>query len=104
MLHTYTYITLHYLFAHSFLFNLFYFLPLYVSFLSVFHKYYHGPIVVNGSTEDLHRLGVMLHQTENGGSLPATMVLGTRERPILCLLLMLGTTWLGYVLFLIKRR
>jgi len=42
--------------------------------------------------------------TENGGSLPASMVLGTRELPILCLLLMLGTLWLGYVLFLIKRR
>ncbi|XP_051716487.1 solute carrier family 4 member 11-like isoform X3 [Ctenopharyngodon idella] len=67
-----------------------------------------GTININGSTEDLRRLGVMLHQTvngtENGGvSLPATLVLCTRERPILCLLLMLGTLWLGYVLFLIKR-
>ncbi|XP_051716485.1 solute carrier family 4 member 11-like isoform X1 [Ctenopharyngodon idella] len=76
--------------------------------INIFHKYYHGLILVNGSTEDLRRLGVMLHQTvngtENGGvSLPATLVLCTRERPILCLLLMLGTLWLGYVLFLIKR-
>uniref|UniRef100_A0A8C2CQ97 Solute carrier family 4 member 11 n=1 Tax=Cyprinus carpio TaxID=7962 RepID=A0A8C2CQ97_CYPCA len=59
-------------------------------------------------TEELHGLGVILHQglngTENGGvSLPASMVLCTRERPILCLLLMLGTLWLGYALFLIKR-
>uniref|UniRef100_A0A671RAW1 Sodium bicarbonate transporter-like protein 11 n=1 Tax=Sinocyclocheilus anshuiensis TaxID=1608454 RepID=A0A671RAW1_9TELE len=82
--------------------------PLYLSFLSVFHKYYHGLTLVNGSTEELHGLGVILHQgvngTENGGiSLPATMVLCTRERPILCLLLMLGTLWLGYALFLIKR-
>ncbi|KAK9962917.1 hypothetical protein ABG768_006155, partial [Culter alburnus] len=86
----------------------FYCLPLYLCFLSVFHKYYHGLILVNGSTEDLHRLGVKLHQTVNGTesrgvSLPATLVLCTRERPILCLLLMLGTLWLGYVLFLIKR-
>uniref|UniRef100_A0A671RAD0 Sodium bicarbonate transporter-like protein 11 n=1 Tax=Sinocyclocheilus anshuiensis TaxID=1608454 RepID=A0A671RAD0_9TELE len=65
-------------------------------------------LTFNGSTEELHGLGVILHQgvngTENGGiSLPATMVLCTRERPILCLLLMLGTLWLGYALFLIKR-
>uniref|UniRef100_A0A8C2FMB9 Solute carrier family 4 member 11 n=1 Tax=Cyprinus carpio TaxID=7962 RepID=A0A8C2FMB9_CYPCA len=74
----------------------------------LFHKYYHGLTLVNGSTEELHGLGVILHQglngTENGGvSLPASMVLCTRERPILCLLLMLGTLWLGYALFLIKR-
>ncbi|CAM4612377.1 unnamed protein product [Leuciscus chuanchicus] len=71
--------------------------------INIFHKYYHGPILVIGGTEDLHRLVVMLNGTENGGSLPATMVLGTRERPVLCLLLMLGTMWLGYVLFLFKR-
>uniref|UniRef100_A0A673FW68 Sodium bicarbonate transporter-like protein 11 n=1 Tax=Sinocyclocheilus rhinocerous TaxID=307959 RepID=A0A673FW68_9TELE len=76
--------------------------------IKIFHKYYHGLTLVNGSTEELHGLGVILHQgvngTENGGiSLPATMVLCTRERPILCLLLMLGTLWLGYALFLIKR-
>uniref|UniRef100_A0A9J7Y781 Bicarbonate transporter-like transmembrane domain-containing protein n=1 Tax=Cyprinus carpio carpio TaxID=630221 RepID=A0A9J7Y781_CYPCA len=74
----------------------------------LFHKYYHGLTLVNGSTEELHGLGVILHQglngTENGGvSLPASVVLCTRERPILCLLLMLGTLWLGYALFLIKR-
>ncbi|XP_050984067.1 solute carrier family 4 member 11-like [Labeo rohita] len=76
--------------------------------VKIFHKYYHGLTLVNGSTEELHRLGVILHQTVNGTengsiSLPATMVLCTRERPILCLLLMLGTLWLGYALFLIKR-
>lgn len=36
--------------------------------------------------------------------LPETLVECTRERPILCLLLMLGTLWLGYALYLIKRR
>uniref|UniRef100_A0A8C1ZUW7 Solute carrier family 4 member 11 n=1 Tax=Cyprinus carpio TaxID=7962 RepID=A0A8C1ZUW7_CYPCA len=77
--------------------------------IKIFHKYYHGLTLVNGSTEELHGLGVILHQglngTENGGvSLPASMVLCTRERPILCLLLFLGTLWLGYALFLIKRR
>lgn len=36
--------------------------------------------------------------------LPESLVLCTRERPVLCLLLMLGTLWLGYALYLIKRR
>ena len=36
--------------------------------------------------------------------LPESLVVTTRERPILCLLLMLGTLWLGYALYLIKRR
>uniref|UniRef100_A0A8C1ICY7 Solute carrier family 4 member 11 n=1 Tax=Cyprinus carpio TaxID=7962 RepID=A0A8C1ICY7_CYPCA len=75
----------------------------------LFHKHYHGLTLINGSTEELHGLGVILHQTVNttenrGVSLPAAMVLCTRESPILCLLLMLGTLWLGYALFLIKRR
>uniref|UniRef100_A0A8C9YI26 Solute carrier family 4 member 11 n=1 Tax=Sander lucioperca TaxID=283035 RepID=A0A8C9YI26_SANLU len=35
--------------------------------------------------------------------LPKALVLTTRERPILCLLLMLGTLWLGYTLYIIKR-
>uniref|UniRef100_A0A8C1ID12 Solute carrier family 4 member 11 n=1 Tax=Cyprinus carpio TaxID=7962 RepID=A0A8C1ID12_CYPCA len=77
--------------------------------LLIFHKHYHGLTLINGSTEELHGLGVILHQTVNttenrGVSLPAAMVLCTRESPILCLLLMLGTLWLGYALFLIKRR
>uniref|UniRef100_A0AAQ4PZS6 Bicarbonate transporter-like transmembrane domain-containing protein n=1 Tax=Gasterosteus aculeatus aculeatus TaxID=481459 RepID=A0AAQ4PZS6_GASAC len=35
--------------------------------------------------------------------LPEALVMTTRERPVLCLLLMLGTLWLGYALYLIKR-
>uniref|UniRef100_A0A8C4EKA2 Bicarbonate transporter-like transmembrane domain-containing protein n=1 Tax=Dicentrarchus labrax TaxID=13489 RepID=A0A8C4EKA2_DICLA len=35
--------------------------------------------------------------------LPESLVVCTRERPVLCLLLMLGTLWLGYALYLIKR-
>lgn len=38
-----------------------------------------------------------------GFLLPESLVVCTRERPILCLLLMLGTLWLGYALYLIKR-
>ncbi|XP_056626415.1 solute carrier family 4 member 11-like [Triplophysa dalaica] len=76
--------------------------------VNIFHKYYHGPILVNGSIEAQHRLDVIVHEKKNGTqtvgvSLPATIVLCTRERPILCLLLMLGSLWLGYALFLMKR-
>uniref|UniRef100_A0A8C7J360 Solute carrier family 4 member 11 n=1 Tax=Oncorhynchus kisutch TaxID=8019 RepID=A0A8C7J360_ONCKI len=35
--------------------------------------------------------------------LPESLVLCTRERPILCLLLMLGTLWLGYALYQLRR-
>uniref|UniRef100_A0A674P121 Solute carrier family 4 member 11 n=1 Tax=Takifugu rubripes TaxID=31033 RepID=A0A674P121_TAKRU len=35
--------------------------------------------------------------------LPQSLVECTREMPILCLLLMLGTLWLGYTLYLIRR-
>uniref|UniRef100_A0A8C6WF05 Solute carrier family 4 member 11 n=1 Tax=Neogobius melanostomus TaxID=47308 RepID=A0A8C6WF05_9GOBI len=37
-----------------------------------------------------------------GPILPESLVVCTRERPILCLLLMLGTLWLGYTLFVIN--
>lgn len=73
----------------------------------VFHKYYHGPRLVNSSAVELHLLADELQQPANHStatSLPAVLILCTRERPILCLLLMLGTLWLGYALFLIKRR
>ncbi|XP_052005891.1 solute carrier family 4 member 11-like isoform X3 [Xyrauchen texanus] len=73
--------------------------------INIFHKYYNGIKLVNGTTEELHHLGVMLltvNGTENAG-MSAIIILCTRERPILCLLLMMGTLWLSYALFLIKR-
>ncbi|XP_030621318.1 sodium bicarbonate transporter-like protein 11 [Chanos chanos] len=76
--------------------------------VKIFEKYYHDPTIVNGSTEELHRLSELLQKagnsTETGHiSMPEMLIVCTRERPILCLLLMLGTVWLGYVLYLIKR-
>ncbi|KAA0709243.1 Sodium bicarbonate transporter-like protein 11 [Triplophysa tibetana] len=76
--------------------------------VNIFHKYYHGPALVNGSLEAQHLLDVIVNEKENGTqtggvSLPATIILCTRERPILCLLLMLGSLWLGYALFLMKK-
>ncbi|KAL6473977.1 hypothetical protein MHYP_G00175380 [Metynnis hypsauchen] len=74
--------------------------------IKIFHKYYHEPMLVNRSAVELQSLADLLQQPESssaGVSLPAVLMLCTKERPILCLLLMLGTLWLGYVLFLIKR-
>lgn len=53
-----------------------------------------------------HGKTVPLEDTEGHTSifLPESLVQCTREMPILCLLLMLGTLWLGYTLYLIKRR
>ncbi|XP_066524104.1 solute carrier family 4 member 11-like isoform X2 [Hoplias malabaricus] len=74
--------------------------------IKIFQKFYHGPTLVNSSSVEIHILASELTSRESSsgqGSLPAELTLCTRERPILCLLLMLGTLWLGYVLFLIKR-
>uniref|UniRef100_A0AAX7TBH8 Bicarbonate transporter-like transmembrane domain-containing protein n=1 Tax=Astatotilapia calliptera TaxID=8154 RepID=A0AAX7TBH8_ASTCA len=66
--------------------------------IKIFHHYYHGPIL----TTTNKTLVVMSGHAESI-FLPESLVLCTRERPILCLLLMLGTLWLGYTLYLIKR-
>ncbi|KAL2077489.1 hypothetical protein ACEWY4_026993 [Coilia grayii] len=80
--------------------------------VKIFHKYYHAPelVVGNGTVEELEYLVQMVQNItvhspalQTHLSLPAQLILCTRERPILCLLLMLGTLWLGYALFLIKR-
>uniref|UniRef100_A0AAX7TPN7 Bicarbonate transporter-like transmembrane domain-containing protein n=1 Tax=Astatotilapia calliptera TaxID=8154 RepID=A0AAX7TPN7_ASTCA len=92
--------------------------------IKIFHHYYHGPILTTtNKTLVLQQINEILdsaknktdtpleHQNEtrvmSGHAesifLPESLVLCTRERPILCLLLMLGTLWLGYTLYLIKR-
>lgn len=82
----------------------------------VFEHFYHGPVLATtNSTAVLQQINEILekaknqtHQNETEGHmsvfLPESLVICTRERPILCLLLMLGTLWLGYALYLIKRR
>eukprot|EP00064_Thunnus_orientalis_P007902 superscaffoldBa00000907_g7924 len=96
-------------------------------FISVFQHFYHGPtlattnstLVLQEITEILEKMKnqtgntpghhnetgpVMGHADEYASIfLPESLVLCSRERPILCLLLMLGTLWLGYALYLIKR-
>ncbi|XP_031413755.1 sodium bicarbonate transporter-like protein 11 isoform X2 [Clupea harengus] len=80
--------------------------------VKVFHKSYHDPelIVGNGTVEALERLVEMVQNVTSHApnlthhlTLPAKLILCSRERPILCLLLMMGTLWLGYALFLMKR-
>ncbi|KAI1887391.1 hypothetical protein AGOR_G00189820 [Albula goreensis] len=86
--------------------------------IKIFHKYYHAPTLVNGSVEQIHRMQEALlqelndtHNSTGGGggdwggaiTLPESFIQCTRERPVLCLLLMLGTLWLGYTLYQFKR-
>ncbi|XP_026799296.1 sodium bicarbonate transporter-like protein 11 isoform X4 [Pangasianodon hypophthalmus] len=77
--------------------------------VKIFHKYYHPPTLANGSIEELHRVSGGLNVGEmnftGAGllSLPESFILCTRARPLLCLLLMLGTLWVGYTLYQFKR-
>ncbi|XP_040030704.2 solute carrier family 4 member 11 isoform X1 [Gasterosteus aculeatus] len=91
--------------------------------VKIFHHFYHGPtLATTNSTLVLEQIKDILEQMKNqtghhnetlsptGHSeghasvfLPEALVMTTRERPVLCLLLMLGTLWLGYALYLIKR-
>lgn len=82
------------------------FLPLTIPFVfSVFSKYYHPVTLANGSYQNVSQSngseaagGLVL------GTLPETLIHCTREQPVLCLLLMLGTLWMGYTLYQFKRR
>uniref|UniRef100_A0AAQ5YV28 Bicarbonate transporter-like transmembrane domain-containing protein n=1 Tax=Amphiprion ocellaris TaxID=80972 RepID=A0AAQ5YV28_AMPOC len=74
--------------------------------VKIFQHYYHGPMLATtNSTVVLQQINEILEMAEGHASvfLPESLVICTRERPILCLLLMLGTLWLGYTLYLIKR-
>ncbi|XP_037318419.2 solute carrier family 4 member 11-like [Pungitius pungitius] len=83
--------------------------------VKIFQHFYHGPtLATTNSTLVLEQIkDILEHHNETwsvtGHSehasvfLPETLVMTTRERPVLCVLLMLGTLWLGYALYLIKR-
>ncbi|XP_037531628.1 sodium bicarbonate transporter-like protein 11 [Nematolebias whitei] len=99
--------------------------------IKIFEHFYHGPVLATANrTVVLQEINEILDKFENkttnklehhngtvsltGHSegqmsvlshvfLPESLVECTRERPILCLLLMLGTLWLGHTLYLIKR-
>ncbi|KAM9375357.1 solute carrier family 4 member 11-like [Pholidichthys leucotaenia] len=95
--------------------------------IKIFQHFYHGStLATTNSTVVLEQINEILEQANNQTPktfsyhndtvitsehteghtsvfLPESLVICTRERPILCLLLMLGTLWLGYTLYLIKR-
>ncbi|XP_068068957.1 solute carrier family 4 member 11 isoform X1 [Danio rerio] len=77
--------------------------------VKIFHDNYHAPTLANGSAAELNRISGSVHlgelnQTEAGPvSLPESFILCTRARPLLCLLLMMGTLWVGYTLYQFRR-
>uniref|UniRef100_A0A672R6C9 Sodium bicarbonate transporter-like protein 11 n=1 Tax=Sinocyclocheilus grahami TaxID=75366 RepID=A0A672R6C9_SINGR len=77
--------------------------------VKIFHEYYHAPTLANGSTAELNRISGSLRSgelnlTETGPvTLPESFILCTRARPLLFMLLMLGTLWVGYTLYQFRR-
>lgn len=76
--------------------------------ISVFHRYYHAPTLANRSIGDFPQGGDLLGGNRSevvaGFALTESFIQCSRERPVLCLLLMLGTLWMGYTLYQFKRR
>ncbi|XP_030628229.1 solute carrier family 4 member 11 [Chanos chanos] len=74
--------------------------------VKIFHMYYHAPTLANGSVAELHgRFGALALGVESNitGTGLESYIQCTRARPLLCLLLMLGTLWVGYTLYQFKR-
>ncbi|XP_034531773.1 sodium bicarbonate transporter-like protein 11 isoform X2 [Notolabrus celidotus] len=78
--------------------------------VKIFHRYYHSPTLANSSMEVFPQNGDLIggNRSETAARfavrvLPETLIQCTRERPVLCLLLMLGTLWMGYTLYQFKR-
>uniref|UniRef100_A0A8C4NXH1 Solute carrier family 4 member 11 n=1 Tax=Dicentrarchus labrax TaxID=13489 RepID=A0A8C4NXH1_DICLA len=82
----------------------------FLHFLLSVGVYYHAPTLANSSIEDFSQgrdlLGGNRSEVAAGlalNALPESLIQCTRERPVLCLLLMLGTLWMGYTLYQFKR-
>ncbi|XP_037602617.1 sodium bicarbonate transporter-like protein 11 isoform X1 [Sebastes umbrosus] len=78
--------------------------------VKIFSRYYLAPTLANSSIETSTQVGDQLggnrSETAAGyalNALPESVIQCTRERPVLCLLLMLGTLWMGYTLYQFKR-
>ncbi|XP_061750855.1 sodium bicarbonate transporter-like protein 11 isoform X2 [Nerophis ophidion] len=80
----------------------------------IFQRYYHPPTLANASAGGVKTVadllavnGSVAREGAEGSSvlqvLPETLIHCTRERPVLCLLLMMGTLWMGYTLYQFKR-
>ncbi|XP_033980295.1 sodium bicarbonate transporter-like protein 11 isoform X3 [Trematomus bernacchii] len=78
--------------------------------VKIFLRYYHPPTLGNTTVQILPQAGDLLggNRSEMAAgyvlnALPETVIHCTRERPLLCMLLMLGTLWMGYTLYQFKR-
>uniref|UniRef100_A0A3P9KSM7 Solute carrier family 4 member 11 n=1 Tax=Oryzias latipes TaxID=8090 RepID=A0A3P9KSM7_ORYLA len=78
--------------------------------VKIFQRYYNAPTSTNRSLEDFRQGGELLEGNRSEvaarlmlNALPETIIQCSRERPVLCLLLMLGTLWMGYTLYQFKR-
>ena len=87
-----------------------------VCVIPVFHRYYHAPTLSNGtmaafpprhdqlSSPAPSNASAAVTAAMEYTAFPESLIHCTRERPLLCLLLMLGTLWMGYTLYQFKRR
>ncbi|XP_061700001.1 sodium bicarbonate transporter-like protein 11 isoform X2 [Syngnathoides biaculeatus] len=79
--------------------------------VKIFQRYYHAPTLGNGSRAEPASASVGVpggNGSEFGvasalHAIPDSLIDCTRERPVLCLLLMMGTLWMGYTLYQFKR-
>uniref|UniRef100_A0A672HVD8 Bicarbonate transporter-like transmembrane domain-containing protein n=1 Tax=Salarias fasciatus TaxID=181472 RepID=A0A672HVD8_SALFA len=82
--------------------------------VKIFHRYYHSPTMANRSMADFAEGSEALAEGNRSEAavaaaelaltaLPESLIHCTRERPLLCLLLMMGTLWMGYTLYQFKR-
>ncbi|XP_054653345.1 sodium bicarbonate transporter-like protein 11 isoform X2 [Dunckerocampus dactyliophorus] len=81
--------------------------------VKIFQRYYHPTMLANASTGQLRHVAELLESNKSNVTgttassvlhvLPETLIHCTRERPVLCLLLMMGTLWMGYTLYQFKR-
>lgn len=78
--------------------------------VKIFQRYYHPAALENRSIEDFPLVGDLQRGNRSEvlvgsmfNAMPESFIQCTRERPVLCLLLMLGTLWMGYTLYQFKR-
>ncbi|XP_057716387.1 sodium bicarbonate transporter-like protein 11 isoform X3 [Corythoichthys intestinalis] len=70
--------------------------------VKIFQRYYHAPTMSNASSPTPVSGGES-DASSALNALPETLIHCSRERPVLCLLLMMGTLWIGYTLYQFRR-
>ncbi|XP_077477378.1 solute carrier family 4 member 11 isoform X1 [Stigmatopora argus] len=78
--------------------------------VKIFQKYYHSPTLGNASSAAAAAAGAPESLPQSSAQvlaslpvLPETLIQCSHERPVLCLLLMMGTLWMGYTLYQFRR-